>query len=300
MENLIHFYCFILQKMKNPLIMNLFGDCLLFLGFPYISGRTLEFYSFQTAQKRLQHIIQAAYAKDWKLLDEGLSAFWNEFAAAYTRSIEPCILPVPEDQQTVFTWRIYSGRPQIYYNLATHLMYEIYLGSHRDQQFLPSYEKMAETYDVSVNTVRRTIRLLSQLGVIRPINGKGIRIFSFGEQTEHPDLTIPAIRRSLILFRHAFELLFYTGEEIVKRVLSAMSREERVILLNQMRSYIEVGNGALAPWCIFNSIASLAPLQGLNEIYTKIFSLSLWGYPLKTSYGGDPNLDKKLARLKEA
>ncbi|RZT01071.1 DNA-binding FadR family transcriptional regulator [Cuneatibacter caecimuris] len=296
-ENLIHFYCFVLQKMKNPLIMNLFWECFLFLGFPYISDRTLEYYSAEIAQKRLQAIVRTAQARDWQHLHECLSAFWREFVESAKNSIEPYLLPIPADQQISFVWRIYRGRPQICYNLSTRIMYEIYLGRYRGQLFLPSYEKMAKEYNVSVNTVRRTIRLLTQLRVTLPINGKGIRIFSLGDRTEQPDLTVPAIVRNLALFYQSFELLLYSCEDIVLRTLSSLDQEEKNKLINQLKDYVNAGNCELTPWCIFISAAMRAPLQGFREIYANIYGLALWGYPLKTSQGRYPPVDDKAVWL---
>ncbi|WP_418667058.1 GntR family transcriptional regulator [Allofournierella sp.] len=300
LENLIHFYCFALQKMKNPLIMNLFWECLLFLGFPYISDRTLEHYSAAIAQKRLQEIICTAKAQDWQRLDELLSAFWKEFVTSAANSIGPSLLPIPADRQISFSWRIYRGRPQICYNLATRFMYEIYLGRYRGQRFLPSYEKLAQEYCVSVNTVRRTIRLLTHLGVTCPISGKGIRVFSLGERTEQPDLTVPAIVRNLALFFQSFELLLYSCEEIVRRTLSLLDQEEKGKLIRQLKSYIDAGNCELAPWCIFITVAMRAPLQGIREIYANIYGLALWGYPLKTSREKYPAVDDKAVWLAQS
>ena len=300
LENLIHFYCFVLQKIKNPLIMNLYWEFLLFLGLPYISDRTLEYYSVQAARNRLGEIIRTAKARDWQRLDACLSAFWKEFVAAAINSIEPYLLPIPADQQISFVWRVYRGRPQICYNLATRLMYEIYLGRHREEKFLPSYEKLAEEYRVSLNTVRRTIRLLTQLGVTMPVSGKGIRIFSLEDRTQQPDLTVPAIVRNLALFYQSFELLLYSCDEIVRRTLSSLTQEETGKLIRQLNCYSDAGNYKLAPWCILISVAMRAPLQGFREIYGNIYGLTLWGYPLKTSQGKYPPVDDKAVWLTES
>lgn len=300
LENLIHFFCFVLQKMKNPLILNLFWECLLFLGFPYISDRTLEYYSAAIARKRLQDIICAAKAQDWPRFVEFLSVFWREFAASAINSIKPNLLSIPADRQISFTWRIYRGRPQLCYNLATRFMYEIYLGCYRGQQFLPSYEKLAKEYNVSLNTVRRTVRLLTQLGVTLPISGKGIRIFSLEDHTEQPDLTVPAIVRNLALFFQSFELLLYSCEDIVRRTLLSLNQEEKNKLLAQLKSYIDSGNCKLAPWCIMICVAVRAPLQGFRKIYANIYGLALWGYPLKTSRGKYPAVDDKAVWLAKA
>ena len=59
---------------------------------------------------------------------------------------------------------------------------------------------MAEEYQVSVSTVRRTIKLLNQMGAVRTINGKGTKVLGLGEPCNILDLDNPAIRRNLAFF----------------------------------------------------------------------------------------------------
>ena len=97
--------------------------------------------------------------------------------------------------------RIYYDRPQICYNLATILLHEIYMGEYIKTKYLPSYEKMAQKYDVSVSTMRRTIRMLNEIGAVHTVNGKGTLVFTVGKQCKNPDFSSVLVLCFIILVR---------------------------------------------------------------------------------------------------
>ncbi|MFQ7552797.1 MAG: GntR family transcriptional regulator [Blautia marasmi] len=217
------------------------------------------------------------------------------------------IPPAKGEKQIPFEWRIYRERPQVCYSLASHIMHHIYMGRYRDTDFLPSYERMAEEYRVSVSTVRRTIKVLNQLGAARTINGKGTRIFRIGEPCDATDFEVPAIRRNLAYFIQSFELLVFSCETVMREFLTAVSQEERNELIKELEENLDTGRCELSLWYCLLLIARYSPLQGIREIYGRIYSLFLWGYPLKTSYGRNVDSDRAMydftvtmiSRLKE-
>lgn len=300
LNNLIRFYCCILQKVKNPLIMNLFWEIAVFSGLPFLGKHTSKNYKAQEVAQRLHAFINLGKSGQWDRLDAELLEFWREITGSILKSIEPYIQPVPADEQVPFSWRIYRGQPQICYSLAIHIIHEIFQGRYQMNQFLPSYQKMSEEYNVSVNTVRRTVHLLNQLGVAQTINGKGTRVFSLGEPLNRPDYTVPAIRRNLALMSRSFELLSYSCEMASYTILSSMSREERMELIEQLKIFICNGNCGFAPWQLLRTFSTQAPMQTLREIYTKLYGLALWGYPLKETRGEFANFKDTLYKLTES
>ncbi|MFR3763191.1 MAG: GntR family transcriptional regulator [[Clostridium] symbiosum] len=134
--------------------------------------------------------------RDWDRLRSTLFAFQKnttERAISYiTQNITPAAGQIP------FIWRIYYGRPQICYSLSLRLLHEIYLGKYRETPYLPSYEKMAREYQVSVSTMRRTIDVLSRFRAVESVNGIGTRVCPASIET--PDFSTPAVRRNLALF----------------------------------------------------------------------------------------------------
>lgn len=285
-SELMFFYCFTLQKLENPLVMNLFWETALFQSFPFMQATdNASIYNTSAMQASLKGIITCKKSEDWIGIERILHFFqrkgFNE-AFAYIQT-KQCLHPVAPEEQIPFTWRIYRNHPQICYSLALHLLHDIYMGEYRGQEFLPSYENMAEKYGASVSTIRRTVRLLSQLGVAQSINGRGTRIFSIGPQIQEPDFTSPGVRRNLAFFYQAFELIIYSCETVTQDTLLALTPAEKSELLSQLETYLATGRCELSLWCILITIGMRSPLKTIQEIYRKLYGLFLWGYPLKAS-----------------
>lgn len=287
-SHLMHFYCYTLQKLENPLLMNLFWESALFQGFPFVQEtEDANIYNNSLTRDILREIIVCKKEGDRDGMRRILYSFQGDgFNRAYEYiKSEYCVHSVPREKQITFTWRIYRGHPQLCYSLALRLLHEIYMGEYRDEEFLPSYEKMADKYNASVSTMRRTVRLLTELGVVQPINGRGIRIFSTGTQVQEPDFTSPGVRRNLALFYQAFELIIYSCEAVTCDTLRSLGSEEKAELLSQLEGYLASGRCQFSLWCILITIAMRNPLQSIREVFAKFYGLFLWGYPLKASSG---------------
>lgn len=285
---LMHLYCFTLQKLENPLLMNLFWESALFQGFPFVQeAEDANIYNNSLTRGILRKIIACKKAGDRNGVRRILYLFQGDgFKRTYEYiKAEHCVHSVPKKEQISFTWRIYRGRPQLCYSLAVRLLHEIYIGEYRDEEFLPSYAKMADKYDASVSTMRRTVRLLTELGVVQPINGRGIRIFAIGTQVQEPDFTSPEVRQNLALFYQAFELIIFSCEAVICDTLRSLGSEEKAELRSHLEGYVASSHCQFSLWCILITIAMRNPLKSIREVYAKLYGLFLWGYPLKASLG---------------
>lgn len=285
-SELMLFYCFTLQKLENPLVMNFFWESALFQAFPFAQeADDANIHNSSLVRDSLREIIACKRAGDWAGADRIFRSFqrkaFNE-AYGYIRG-QHCVYHVPKEEQIAFTWRIYRGHPQICYSLALHLLHQIYMGEYRGTEFLPSYEKMAQVFGASVSTMRRTVRLLCQLGVVQTINGRGTRICAVEEQGVEPDLTSPGVRLNLALFYQAFELIIYSCEAVIRDTFMTLTPDELAELLAKLEEYLVSGRFEFSLWCMLITIAMRSPLKGIREIYGKLYGLFLWGYPLRAS-----------------
>ena len=216
------------------------------------------------------------------------------------QNLEPILRSRPRPPQIPFVWRVYRSRPQICYHLASRILNDIYMGEYREMQFLPSYEKMAQLYGASVSTLRRTIRILNQAGVCRTLNGKGTRIFPLGTPCEPPDFESPAIRRNLSFFVQSFEILIYSCDGVTRSFLSSLSQDRIEELTGLLEECLNTRQGELSVWYYLIFVSQYSHLTGVREIYKTIYSLFLWGYPLKASSGNLTDLDCVIMHFTEA
>ncbi len=299
--DLVLFYAFILQKTQNPLVMNLFWETSLFQGFLYVrSPRELESYDVKAIRQGLRTIISCRKAQDWDALKQALIVSQREAFEKGYRYIQTRVQPVPEEAQVTFVWRIYRERPQRCYSLASTLLYQIYMGEFQHEKFLPSYEKMAEKYDVSLSTMRRTVKILNQIGAVRSINGKGTRIFSLGERSDPPDFENPIIRRNLSYFVQSYEIIIHSCQAVTKSLLTALTQEKLEELIEKLEELLAADRCTLSLWHYLIYVFRYSPLRGVREIYQKIFGLFLWGYPLRFSCVQSSELDQAVTRFTQA
>lgn len=96
--------------------------------------------------------------------------------------IESYLLEVPgitaPGQREVFSWAPRKGRTRYCDTLAINIVCKINQGVYPVGTLLPSGSALADIYHVSEITMRRTIHLLNQLGVVKTLNGIGTRVIS--------------------------------------------------------------------------------------------------------------------------
>lgn len=280
--DLLRFYYHIFRKLNNFLVMNLFWETSMFQGFPCLDIQAKpEFFNEEAVREGMQSIISLGQMQKWEMLSSVLLTFQSKLLQPANQFIKHCIQLLPDKEQIPFTWRIYRDRPQICYSLVSRLLYEIYLGEYRTEHFLPSYEKMAQRYGVSVNTMRRTVKLLNQLGAACSVNGKGTRIFTFEEHGIKADFSCPAIRRNIAYYFQSYEIMLLCCEGVVRTTLAALSKEEKILLSEQLKDHLSTGNCDLTPWSILSCVAVSNPLKAVREVFSKIIGLFLWGHPLR-------------------
>ncbi|RGU94567.1 GntR family transcriptional regulator [Clostridium sp. AF15-17LB] len=294
-DDVLHFFCFVLQRLDNPLAMNLYWETSLFWGLLFLKqDKEKDLSDVELMHEEMRRCVAFAEKEEWALLHEELQTFRQDSVGNAVQLLGQMITPAIEEAQIGFDWRIYYGRPQVCYSLGSRLLHEIYMGSYRNAALLPSYQRMAEQYRVSVSTIRRTVHMLRQLGVVRPVNGKGTQIFGIGEACDVPDFDSPVIRRSLAFFVQSFELLAYSFQHVMQDILTVITIRERDLLISELETQLHTGREELALWSCLLFVYRHSRLKGVREIYGRIYSLFLWGYPLKASSSGTPKLDEAM------
>lgn len=281
-DDLMRFYTFCLQKLDNPLMMNLLWETSIFQGFPFVrSHGTSELYDMELTHDSLEAIIAAGRSGDWSAVHDSFLTFQRVTVQKQLQYFGRNIPPFPDGQQEIFVWHIYRERPQVCYDLAIQILHRNFIGDFSKTHFLPSYEKMAGSWGVSVSTMRRTIAVLGQLGAADTINGKGTFIYPLTEPGREPDLSQPAIRRNLAYFMQALEIICFTMAAVLPGVLSAAAPEDRQRLTGQLQKHCTDGQDDLVLWQLLLFVVHNSPQHGVREIYRKLYGLFLWGYPIR-------------------
>lgn len=142
-------------------------------------------------------------------------------------------------------------------------------------------------------TIRRTVDLLHRLGIVKPINGKGVRILPKGA----PDVTAqfgdPDIRRNLTFYFHSFEILSYTCEAVTRTTFPRFTAEAEYEFISTLKQDLESGDCSCVVLCYLLHIMKHCPLMAIREIYGKIYAFFLWGYPIRVSTKNAVEFDRR-------
>ncbi len=279
-DDLTNFYHYILQKTENPLALNLFWETALYLGFPSIIKIEIPtFYNVERLKEHMRQLIKSGQKKNPKLIYDSQHALERDITGEFIKYLAEQ-MPGKTTESVSFHWRIYRDRPQICYNLATRILHHIYVGDYRKDKFLPSYQAMAEKYQASVSTIRRTIRLLNEIGAVQSVNGKGTRILSLEEQGHEPNFSHPAVRRNLAYFIQAFELLKFSIEGVSRAAFPFLPTAEKNNLISRMETHLQTRRCELVSSELLACISAYCHFAELREVYEKLYRLMLWGAPL--------------------
>jgi len=293
--NYAQFYSTILRKLNNPLAMNLFWEIILFQGTSMLCQESdCQNLAPDVVRQGLRDILLAGQQRDRKRIPQLIYTSGKEVLKTFANYNRPRNLFFPrEESQLPFVWRIYRERPQLCYDLVPWFLHEILRGKYQDEEFLPSYKKLADSFQVSLMTIRRTVDLLHRLGIVKPINGTGVRILPKGA----PDVTAQFgesdIRRNFTLYFHAFEILAYTCEAVTHAIFPLFSEEAEKEFISTLKQDLKTGDCGCVILCYLFHIFKHCPLMAIREIYGRIYALFLWGYPLKVSAKNAVEFDRR-------
>lgn len=271
-------YCnAMILKLNNRLAKDLFFDILSFFQFP-----CLTFSNEQEEEYRQNYclLLSCCEASDRDGLFRAFSYLQSITRKTILDFIDKAALNWPALPQISFHWQTNRDRPQHCHSLASQIIRYIINGRYCETDMLPSYEKMAEEFSVSVSTIRRTIKLLHDMGVLRSINGVGSQIL-FAEPN-WTRLKRPVIQNSITRAKESVTFFSLTAETVLLRILPSLTSSQ----INTIKYHLteKQGTHPLSSLLrVSEYISSTYPYPLLSEIYGKLSEFLLFVYPLLAS-----------------
>ena len=267
-------YLLALEELDNRLILNLYWEVMRYIRVPALLDRgrfrdLIEGQSILLAAEQgdAASYLGAAMKDTYFGLEEKLFAFIREAGPKY--GLDPA-------RQLPFRWNIYRQRPQLRYSLSSRIIRDIMQGKYPIGSYLPSFPELEQRYGVSLATVRRTLDLLEELGVTRPLHGKGTRVCM---ECAQPDFSKSEIQEGLRLCRESLQLLALTIRGVSLHTLERVPEARRAELAGYLRRSLEVDKS----YCCFEIMLSFlrreSPQAMVRECYRALSDLVAWGYP---------------------
>lgn len=269
-------------SLNNDLLVRLIWQAYLFFQAPFFS-LPANLTAFKDSDGPLHDMIRLCRRKDWDGLWKTVTTCQERVTAAVRRFYADSVTSEPPGGPISFHWNIYKSSSQRCYSVAIDLLKGFRLGIFKRGDFLPTPAKIAEHMQVSAITVRRTLALLNQMGVIQSINGVGTKVLNTEDSMKYCDFTEPMIRRNLLGFVQSLQILAITCGACAKSIVGDARAvglwKERLAIIRDNRQYENV------VFTSFEIIPLYSPNQAVREIYEKLLQILLWGYPLRSMHG---------------
>lgn len=268
----VQLYILALGALNNGLVLNFYWEIIRYIRFPYLADREEKARAAKalpcTSEEEIIGFLQQELDRSYATVISDLFAFMDQGEEEYgLEGAEPI----------GFKWDIYRQRPQLRYTMSSRIIREILNGTYPEGSYLPSLPRMAEQYGVGMNTVRRTLEILSCLGMVRSYHGKGTQVCA---EPVDIDLSKQEIREGLRMYRESLQFLALTVRGVTQSALEAASPQDRAELKQCLARLIREKKSYL---CIERTqvfIEAQCHSAFIRECYGKVRELLAWGYPL--------------------
>lgn len=267
----VEFYLFALGALDNRLIMNFYWEIIRYIRFPYLADLEEQRQEYPELKNETKEGIIASLKQIFE--QSYVSALTDLFAFIDWSQME---YQMDDSEQIPFRWNIYRQRPQIRYTLVSRIIREVIGGQYPIGTYLPSLPQMAEKYEVSLNTIRRTLSMLSALGITRSQHGKGTLVCM---EPSESGFTKPEIREGMRLYQESLQFITLTIRQISLYTLEQIPKE-KTALKERFISLYEKKTSYLCFDVYLSFLIEKCPLMIVKECYGRLLELLIWGYPI--------------------
>ncbi|WP_373264826.1 GntR family transcriptional regulator [Hungatella hathewayi] len=276
------FFFYILKTLGNPLFLNLYLSTS-FFGHSSIMhlGDNAYIYGYMTYLKReTAQILVLCRASDYGQLKDLLVRLYQkhiEGVRLYHNSLPPTDNPV---EPIPYEWNYFSERPLVNFNLAMKILRQIY-SFYGNQEFLPSFTSLAKQYSVPLITVRRAVKILSDIGVVETIPGKGTRVL-VGLDNPAPisKFSTPNLKKALLQYLQSVQIILIICKDVARSVFPMLADSSIQATISWLKN-IHISKDYYMTFGIcFGLLNEKAQSPALRQVLGGLMYFQYLGYPL--------------------
>ena len=280
-----------LQSLNNRTAMSLYYDIGTFMGSAFsdiltaLSGQQEADRITRQMAADLQQARDDYRRNQCRAAQERLAAL----EASFYEKVEPYFCgssPACPQEQEAFTWEPHKGRTRYCDIIAVDLLRKINQGEYPVGSLLPHGAALAAMYHVSPITIRRTIRLLNQLGATCTRNGVGTCVQAVADAATLARLKDLGIDGSLQTFVETLQLLAITSQPVLLFSYPHFSAETRAAIAQALDAPASHASMVALLSACLQAVVRHCPLAAIREIYGKLTLLLLNGSVLQFSASG--------------
>lgn len=271
-EPIILFLAHIVKQLKNPLLTDLYYDVMLFCYptyFAYVAADQEQWKNICCSlSEKLENILL--------LTNSGDAALWNVIKQTYPHFEPQSCSDHRLEQDCLYHW----GKPQICQTAASEIVARIYNGTYPMDTFLPSARVLAEEFSMAIITLRRSIILLNDLGVVESVNGKGTKVIPPEQGLKKVKWDDPTISKNIMLYLESLHILTITCRLLANSFFPLIGQDERTCIKEKIKLIHHKNQVGLANTICLKALVAVSNLPSLNVVYNKLFNFMILGQPL--------------------
>lgn len=284
----------ILQAMGSRMAANLYNDIGAFAENAYLDGIHALYEGRQAEELRFLHGLEQDVACAFQACRAGERAAAGQMLARAGQALFGPLgvylqrFPQEGQPQERFVWASRKGRTRYCDLVAIDVMRKIGQGVYPQGSLLPRSEALADTYHVSVITIRRTLGRLNRLGVVRTVNGVGVYAGEVADDVALQQRDALRLDENLRTFLEMLQLLAVTCEPVLACSFPHFTAEARRVILQAAEGPERETAAMEVTGACLQAVVRCCPLHAVREVYSNLTLLLLYGNTLP-----GPSAEKK-------
>lgn len=276
------FFFLVLKGLGNPLFLNLYLSTS-FFGHSTIMRLKDKAYIYghmTYLKKEIAQILSLCRSSDYEHLKDFLVRLYQKHMEEEHYYYDSLLPPEEPIESIPYEWNYYSERPLVNFNLAMKLLRQIY-SSLGNQEYLPSFSSLAKQYSVPLITVRRAVKILSDIGIVETSPGKGTRIL-VGLDNPAPisKFTTPNLKKALLQYLQSMQIILVICKDVARSVFPMLTDRSIQYTISWLQNIVISKDYYMTFGICFLLLSENAQSPALREILGVLMHFQYLGYPL--------------------
>ena len=273
-EAVMAFLSFLINKLGNPLMLDLYHDISLYSYPTHIARCAANIGLWKENYKRLQAVLKemAALARreDFAALRSLLERTYFDYDPEYAAH------PLSGSFKSPYRW----GKPRLCNLAAAEIISSVDNGRYPVGTFLPSAASLSANLGYTLITTRRALSLLNGFGVTKSLNGRGSLVLGADEGRLRVKWREPSVRKNILLYLQAIQMLVLTGRSVAESVFPHVKAGSLEAAKRDIQEAAASGCCTADVVVCLRLIIDGSPYSSIREVYGHLRELAVWGYPL--------------------
>jgi len=271
------FFQNIIATLNNPLLADLYVDMDLFVQVEILEGLQDPFVVMEGGMDDRFLALDGAFERrNLRSVEAILKGFYKEAydsMSIYLEQVSRLYHDVGNIGQRSFEWNSEKGKVFIYTRIARDIISRIAGGEFEDMDFLPSIDELAKLYSASAYTIKESLTVLEEIGLVQVLRGVGTRVALENSKKIKLNIQDKTMKKDCMHFLCAVQFVAYS----IKSAAALAVRDAGETDIEEYKECIDGAERGNIPMTGLEYVIRHLPSAVLKTIYEQIVKLLKWG-----------------------